>query len=234
MQRVRLRHLSFPLAFLLPILLVAIGTQNDPSTAHRQRAALTQFTEPSPEIEAALSAERRRIIDEAETVAADERTRAQKVAEAEVAAAIEAKAAQDAAEAQAAAETRAAEEWAAAKAARAQAVAQYNAEQAAKAKAEAARAKTQAQVKPEPVVQSPTPRTGTGSMPPDYIKQCESGGNYSAVNSNGHYGAWQFSQGTWNSVGGTGRPDQASPAEQDYRASILWDNGAGAGHWACA
>jgi hypothetical protein len=88
---------------------------------------------------------------------------------------------------------------------------------------------------------SPQSRTtGRGSeppasdTPPDYIKQCESGGSYTAVNPNGHYGAWQFSQSTWNSVGGTGRPDHATPAEQDYRASLLWDGGRGASHWACA
>ena len=74
-----------------------------------------------------------------------------------------------------------------------------------------------------------------GDMPPDYIKQCESGGDYSAVNpSSGAGGAWQFMPGTWRSVGGTGRPQDATPAEQDYRASILWDNGRGASHWVCA
>ena len=79
-----------------------------------------------------------------------------------------------------------------------------------------------------------TAPTRSSSTPPDYIKQCESGGSYTAVNPNGHYGAWQFSQSTWESVGGTGRPDHASPAEQDYRASILWDGGNGASHWECA
>lgn len=88
-------------------------------------------------------------------------------------------------------------------------------------------------VRPAPVALTPASRP-TGSMPPDYIKQCESGGSYTAVNPNGHYGAWQFSQSTWESVGGTGRPDQASPAEQDYRASILWAGGRGASHWECA
>lgn len=78
------------------------------------------------------------------------------------------------------------------------------------------------------------PRRASGGTPPEYVKQCESGGDYGAVNPNGHYGAWQFSQGTWNSVGGTGRPDQASPAEQDRRAAMLWDGGRGASHWACA
>ena len=74
-----------------------------------------------------------------------------------------------------------------------------------------------------------------GDTPPDYIKQCESGGDYSAVNpSSGAGGAWQFMPGTWRSVGGTGRPQDATAAEQDYRASILWDNGRGASHWVCA
>lgn len=50
----------------------------------------------------------------------------------------------------------------------------------------------------------------------------ESGGDYGAVNPNGHYGKYQFDQQTWESVGGTGRPDQASPAEQDRRAAKLY------------
>lgn len=74
-----------------------------------------------------------------------------------------------------------------------------------------------------------------GDVPPDYIKQCESGGDYRAVNpSSGAGGAWQFLPSTWRSVGGTGLPQNATPAEQDYRASILWDNGRGASHWVCA
>lgn len=74
-----------------------------------------------------------------------------------------------------------------------------------------------------------------GDVPPDYIKQCESGGNYRAVNpASGAGGAWQFLPSTWRSVGGTGLPQDATPAEQDYRASILWAGGAGASHWACA
>ena len=74
-----------------------------------------------------------------------------------------------------------------------------------------------------------------GDVPPDYIKQCESGGDYSAVNpSSGAGGAWQFLPSTWRSVGGTGLPQNATPAEQDKRAAILWDNGRGASHWVCA
>lgn len=70
---------------------------------------------------------------------------------------------------------------------------------------------------------------------PDSIKECESDGDYSAVSSSGYYGAWQFSVGTWQSVGGVGLPHHASAAEQDHRAALLWDGGAGAGHWpSCA
>jgi hypothetical protein len=85
-----------------------------------------------------------------------------------------------------------------------------------------------------PVETTVAARASAGPTPPDYIKQCESGGDYRAVNPNGHYGAWQFSLSTWRSVGGTGNPVDASPAEQDYRAAILWANGAGASHWECA
>ena len=73
------------------------------------------------------------------------------------------------------------------------------------------------------------------SLPPSYIKQCESGGSYTVVNpSSGAGGAWQFLPSTWQSVGGTGLPQHASPREQDFRAAILWNNGAGASHWQCA
>ena len=54
------------------------------------------------------------------------------------------------------------------------------------------------------------------------IRACESGGNYGAVSANGRYrGAYQFDQQTWQSVGGSGDPAAASPAEQDARASRL-------------
>lgn len=54
------------------------------------------------------------------------------------------------------------------------------------------------------------------------IKQCESGGDYTAVSPSGRYrGAYQFDQRTWESVGGTGDPAAASPAEQDARAAEL-------------
>jgi hypothetical protein len=53
------------------------------------------------------------------------------------------------------------------------------------------------------------------------IAQCESGGDYSANTGNGYSGAYQFDQQTWASVGGSGLPSEAPPAEQDRRAQML-------------
>jgi LysM repeat protein len=54
------------------------------------------------------------------------------------------------------------------------------------------------------------------------IRACESGGDYGAVSSDGLYGgAYQFDRQTWQSVGGSGDPAAASPAEQDARAGQL-------------
>lgn len=55
------------------------------------------------------------------------------------------------------------------------------------------------------------------------IRAKESGGNYAANTGNGYYGAYQFDLGTWRGVGGQGLPSQASPAEQDMRAKMLYD-----------
>jgi hypothetical protein len=55
------------------------------------------------------------------------------------------------------------------------------------------------------------------------LRNCESSGNYQAVSPSGLYrGAYQFDLGTWASVGGSGDPALASPAEQDHRAQVLW------------
>ena len=54
------------------------------------------------------------------------------------------------------------------------------------------------------------------------IAACESGGDPTAVNAAGYYGKYQFDTGTWASVGGTGNPAEASEAEQDYRAALLY------------
>lgn len=79
----------------------------------------------------------------------------------------------------------------------------------------------------EPVVQQTVTvkkaAKSSGSCGLDYIKSKESGGNYSATSKSGKYrGAYQFDQRTWQSVGGSGDPAAASPAEQDARAAALY------------
>jgi hypothetical protein len=76
----------------------------------------------------------------------------------------------------------------------------------------------------------PTPRAT--SAPLTTIAQCESGGDPTAVNPNGHYGKYQFNQQTWESVGGTGRPDAAPEATQDALAAKLYAQ-RGSAPWAC-
>jgi resuscitation-promoting factor RpfA len=65
------------------------------------------------------------------------------------------------------------------------------------------------------------------------LRMCEASGSYTVVASHGHYGAYQFDLSTWRSVGGTGYPHQASPAEQDYRALYLYRM-RGWQPWTCA
>lgn len=73
-----------------------------------------------------------------------------------------------------------------------------------------------------------TPPAGTATLrttsaPLSSIRACESGGSYTAISPGGQYrGAYQFDQQTWHSVGGSGDPASASPAEQDKRAAILY------------
>jgi hypothetical protein len=63
------------------------------------------------------------------------------------------------------------------------------------------------------------------------IASCESGGDPTAVSSDGTYrGLYQFDYGTWESVGGHGDPAAASEAEQDYRAALLYSR-AGSSPW---
>ncbi len=63
------------------------------------------------------------------------------------------------------------------------------------------------------------------------IAACESGGDPTAVSSDGSYrGKYQFDYGTWESVGGSGDPAQATEQEQDYRAALLYER-SGSSPW---
>lgn len=63
------------------------------------------------------------------------------------------------------------------------------------------------------------------------LARCESGGRVGAVSANGmYYGLYQFSLSTWASVGGSGRPSDASASEQTMRAQRLHAR-SGAGQW---
>jgi Transglycosylase-like domain len=62
------------------------------------------------------------------------------------------------------------------------------------------------------------------------IAACESGGDPTTDTGNGFYGKYQFTLETWSAVGGTGNPAQASEAEQDRRAAMLYEQ-AGASPW---
>jgi resuscitation-promoting factor RpfB len=65
------------------------------------------------------------------------------------------------------------------------------------------------------------------------LAKCESGGRPNAVNPAGYYGLYQFSLQTWGSVGGSGLPSNATPAEQTYRAQLLYNKVSGRwqGQW---
>lgn len=54
------------------------------------------------------------------------------------------------------------------------------------------------------------------------LRNCESNGNYATDTGNGYYGAYQFSQQTWDGLGLSGLPSNASPATQDAAAQQLY------------
>ena len=62
------------------------------------------------------------------------------------------------------------------------------------------------------------------------LAQCESGGNPATNTGNGYYGLYQFSLSTWQSVGGSGLPSDASAEEQTMRAQMLQQR-SGWGQW---
>lgn len=65
------------------------------------------------------------------------------------------------------------------------------------------------------------------------VVMCESAGNARAISRAGYYGLWQFDLATWQSVGGTGLPSNASVEEQMARARALFD-ARGWQPWGCA
>lgn len=75
--------------------------------------------------------------------------------------------------------------------------------------------------------------TSSGYSIPSSIVQCESGGNWGAVNpSSGAGGAYQILPSTWAAYGGTGAPQNASPAEQSAIAAKIYAS-QGPGAWVC-
>lgn len=63
---------------------------------------------------------------------------------------------------------------------------------------------------------------GAGSLDWAALRQCENGGRYTSPPGDTYRGAYQFDRQTWESVGGTGDPAVAAPAEQDRRARRLY------------
>lgn len=55
----------------------------------------------------------------------------------------------------------------------------------------------------------------------DRLAQCEAGGNWSINTGNGYYGGLQFNLSSWQAVGGSGLPSDASREEQIMRGQML-------------
>lgn len=68
--------------------------------------------------------------------------------------------------------------------------------------------------------QSSAPAVAGGSVW-DQLAQCESGGNWAINTGNGYYGGLQFTISSWQAVGGSGLPSDASREEQIMRAERL-------------
>jgi len=88
---------------------------------------------------------------------------------------------------------------------------------------------------PVPVVQPVA--TGGGYNDPndpaawDRLARCEANGNWATNTGNGYYGGLQFNLSSWQSVGGPGRPDQASRETQIAMGQRLYHSGGGWSHW---
>jgi Transglycosylase-like domain len=100
---------------------------------------------------------------------------------------------------------------------------QAQAEAAAQAQAQAqaqAAARAQAQAQAEAQAQAQAQSSASGGVWAE-LRECESGGDYSADTGNGYYGAYQFSLSTWESLGYSGLPSSAPPSVQDQAAQTL-------------
>ena len=78
---------------------------------------------------------------------------------------------------------------------------------------------------------APTTNYAGGSSVWDRIAACESGGNWAANTGNGYYGGLQFTLGTWQAYGGSGRPDQNSREAQIAVAERVRAAEGGYGAW---
>lgn len=85
----------------------------------------------------------------------------------------------------------------------------------------------------EPIAAAPAPAARQTAAPQvaapavaggsvwDQLAQCESGGNWAINTGNGFYGGLQFTLSSWQAVGGSGLPSNASREEQIMRAEQL-------------
>jgi Transglycosylase-like domain len=83
---------------------------------------------------------------------------------------------------------------------------------------------------------APAPASASDASSGDFaeLRECESGDNYSDNTGNGYYGAYQFSIETWQGLGYSGLPSDASPSLQDQAAEQLQAR-SGWGQWpACS
>lgn len=72
--------------------------------------------------------------------------------------------------------------------------------------------------RPQPQAAAPAV---TGGSIWDQLAQCEAGGNWAINTGNGYYGGLQFSLSSWQAVGGSGLPSNASREEQIMRGEML-------------
>ncbi|NGO68301.1 DUF348 domain-containing protein [Streptomyces sp. SB3404] len=82
---------------------------------------------------------------------------------------------------------------------------------------------TKERPKPKPAAGGGGGEGGGDGLDWNALAQCESGGRANAVDPSGTYGGlYQFDTQTWRGLGGSGRPQDASAAEQTQRARKLY------------